>query len=98
MEAVRVQDVAIDDLPWIVEYHPERCTLCGSCVASCTFGAIRAVMGHVQSADGKIVRRMTIRQIANFANACRGCGTESFRSTTRTAMRTLSGKSSAAVR
>ena len=74
MEAVRVQDISINDLPWIVEYHPRRCTLCGSCVASCTFGAIHAVMGHVQSADGKIIRRMTIRQVADFANACRGCG------------------------
>ena len=44
MEAVKVQDVAVDDLPWTIEYHSERCTLCGSCLASCTFGAIKPVV------------------------------------------------------
>ena len=41
MEAVKVQDIAVDDLPWTIEYHAERCTLCGSCLASCTFSAIK---------------------------------------------------------
>ncbi|MBP5200098.1 MAG: 4Fe-4S binding protein, partial [Schwartzia sp.] len=44
MEAVKVQDVAVSDLPWTIEYHAERCTLCGSCLASCTFGAIKPVV------------------------------------------------------
>ena len=80
MEAVKVQDLAIDDLPWIVEYHPRRCSLCGNCVASCTFGAIRAEVRRLPEpvADAKsgrrFVPRTVIRQVADFANACRGCG------------------------
>lgn len=44
MEAVRSQDVAINDLPWIIDYKPERCTMCGSCVATCSFKAIHVEM------------------------------------------------------
>ena len=36
MEAVKVQDLAVNDLPWKIEYNAERCTMCGSCVVSCT--------------------------------------------------------------
>lgn len=43
METVRTQDVGVNDLNWKIEYNPERCTLCGSCVAACTFGAIEAL-------------------------------------------------------
>ena len=80
MEAVKVQDISIKDLPWIVEYHPRRCTLCGSCVAGCTFGAIRAEVRRLPepAGDGKggrqFVPRAVIRQVADFAKACRGCG------------------------
>ena len=41
MEEVKVQDIAANDLPWKIEYNAERCTMCGSCVASCTFKAIK---------------------------------------------------------
>ncbi|MBU3832795.1 MAG: 4Fe-4S binding protein, partial [Candidatus Desulfovibrio faecigallinarum] len=40
MEAVTTQDITVNDLQWKIEYRPEQCTLCGSCVAACTFGAI----------------------------------------------------------
>ena len=40
METVKINDLACNDLPWKVIYDTERCTLCGSCVAACTFGAI----------------------------------------------------------
>ena len=33
MQAVKTQDVGVNDLPWKIEYDPERCTMCGSCVA-----------------------------------------------------------------
>ena len=45
MEAVKVQDLAVNDLPWQIEYNAERCTMCGSCVASCTFRAIKVEGG-----------------------------------------------------
>ena len=35
MEAVKTQDIGVNDLPWKIEYHAERCTMCGSCVAVC---------------------------------------------------------------
>ena len=40
METVKINDLACNDLPWKVIYDTKRCTLCGSCVAACTFGAI----------------------------------------------------------
>ena len=41
MEAVKTQDIGVNDLPWEIEYHAERCTMCGSCVAGCSFKAIK---------------------------------------------------------
>ncbi|MBQ9377400.1 MAG: 4Fe-4S binding protein [Schwartzia sp.] len=83
MEAVKVQDVAVSDLPWTIEYHSERCTLCGSCLASCTFGAIKPVVRRqsVTVSEGdrpkpahRQLARTIIEQVASFENACRGCG------------------------
>lgn len=83
MEAVKVQDLAVNDLPWTIEYHPERCTLCGSCLASCTFGAIKPVVqrqsvtvseGNQPKPAHRQIARTFIKQVASFANACRGCG------------------------
>ena len=36
MESVTTQDIGVNDLRWIIDHRPERCTMCGSCVASCT--------------------------------------------------------------
>ena len=33
MEAVKTQDVSVNDLTWKIEYNADRCTMCGSCVA-----------------------------------------------------------------
>ncbi|MBQ7515816.1 MAG: 4Fe-4S binding protein [Schwartzia sp.] len=83
MEAVKVQDIAVNDLPWTIEYHAERCTLCGSCLASCTFGAIKPVVqrqsvtvseGNQPKPVHRQIARTIIKQVADFANACRGCG------------------------
>ncbi len=40
METVKIQDLTPNDLPWKIRYDAERCTLCGSCVAACSFRAI----------------------------------------------------------
>ena len=45
MQAMKTQDVGVNDLPWILEYKPDRCTMCGSCVAACSFGAIEVGLG-----------------------------------------------------
>ncbi len=83
MEAVKTQDVGVNDLPWIIEYHPNRCTMCGSCVASCSFKSIKvAVRGQSLTVSEKPVPepkkihrvRPVIKQVASLTDFCRGCG------------------------
>ena len=83
METVRTQDVGVNDLNWKIEYNPERCTLCGSCVAACTFGAIEAAVerrssvvsrGPVPNPVKEHAAMPVIRQKRSVANACVGCG------------------------
>ena len=83
MEAVKTQDIGVNDLPWKIEYHAERCTMCGSCVASCSFNAIKAT---VQSQSitvseesqptpvHRFIARPIIKQVASLTDFCRGCG------------------------
>src|SRR5512142_1285806 len=35
-----VRDAHPIDFPWKIKWNPETCIRCGSCVATCTFGAI----------------------------------------------------------
>ena len=83
MEAVKTQDIGINDLPWKIDYHAERCTMCGSCVASCSFKAIKVVVQSQSitiSEDSqpkpihKHIARPIIKQVANLKDFCRGCG------------------------
>jgi len=85
MEAVTVktQDITVNDLTWKIEHNPLRCTMCGSCLAACTFHAIEAAMERrsVTISTGyqpePAVRHRAvpvIRQRAGLANACVGCG------------------------
>ncbi len=41
METMKVNNVTANDLPWKIIYDASRCTMCGSCVATCSFKAIR---------------------------------------------------------
>lgn len=83
METVKTQDVSKNDLRWKIEYHAERCTMCGSCISACTMNAIEATMARrsvtVSNAcqpqplkEHKAVP--VIKQKASIANACVGCG------------------------
>ena len=83
METIKVQDIAANDLPWKIEYDASRCTMCGSCLASCTFKAIkvevqRKSMTFSQANQPEPVHQQismpVIKQVADVANACRGCG------------------------
>lgn len=83
MQAMKTQDVGVNDLPWILEYKPDRCTMCGSCVAACSFGAIEVgverhaltVSDDRQPAPKKTFEaRPVIRQVASLTEFCRGCG------------------------
>jgi glutamate synthase (NADPH) large chain len=83
METVKINDLACNDLPWKVIYDTERCTLCGSCVAACTFGAIspkverrRKAFSDTETPEPKIKFNATpvIAQQNVLSNFCRGCG------------------------
>jgi glutamate synthase (NADPH/NADH) large chain len=82
METVKINDLACNDLPWKVIYDTERCTLCGSCVAACTFDAIapkverrRKSFSDTETPEPKIKFSATpvISQKNVLKNYCRGC-------------------------
>lgn len=83
METVKINDIACNDLPWKIQYHPERCTLCGSCIAACTFDAIgpkmeRRRLTFTDSATPEPKTRFVAQPVIGQQNAiknfCRGCG------------------------
>ena len=82
METVKTQDISLNDLPWILDYRPERCSLCGSCVATCTVDAISFARERLGGAarkaagdEGKApASRLVVRQSATVDQACVGCG------------------------
>lgn len=83
METVKTQDIGVNDLPWKIDYNAERCTMCGSCVASCTFKSIKVEVQRksVTISNSNIpepIHQQTaipvIKQVASIENACRGCG------------------------
>ncbi len=83
MEAVNTQDISVNDLPWKIEYKPDQCTLCGSCVAACTFAAIHVdvqrrdvpqSVGTSPEPQAQHLARPVIVQTADLAHSCCGCG------------------------
>jgi len=83
MATMKVNQLAKDDLPWIIEYNTERCTLCGKCVSACSFGAIKAdvekrrkVVSEGITPTPKVIFQTVpvIKQIVNHPNHCVGCG------------------------
>ncbi len=83
MAAVTINQLAKDDLPWLIEYDPSKCTLCGKCVASCSFGAIksdiekrRKVVSEDLTPKAKVTFQSipVIKQVISLSNRCVGCG------------------------
>jgi glutamate synthase (NADPH/NADH) large chain len=83
METMKLNDVTANDLPWKVRYDAGRCTMCGSCVATCSFRAIEAKVerrrmvfseGNVPEPKQRFSAVPVIRQAKSIANYCRGCG------------------------
>ncbi len=83
METVKTQDVTVNDLPWKIEYKPDRCTMCGSCVAACTFQAIQPAVerrsvtvstGYRPEPSQKHSAVLIIKQRNSIEYACTGCG------------------------
>ncbi len=83
METMRVNNVTPNDLPWKLRYDAHRCTLCGSCVAACSFRAImpkverrRLVFseGDLPDPQSRFSAVPVIRQVHSVKDYCRGCG------------------------
>lgn len=83
MAAINANDIAKDDLMWQIEYNTERCTLCGKCVAACTFGAITASVEKRKKvrSDGALPNPTVdlkavpvIKQVVTTCKNCVGCG------------------------
>ncbi|MCR4666976.1 MAG: 4Fe-4S binding protein [Desulfovibrio sp.] len=83
METVTIHDITVNDLDWTIAYQPELCTLCGSCVAACTFNAIEVTAQARTTTfsetafpkpQKKRQTRPVIRQKASLTDRCVGCG------------------------
>lgn len=83
MATMKVNDLAVDDLHWIIEYNSERCTMCGKCVASCPFKAIEAgvekrrkVVSEDITPNPKVKFQTVpvIKQVIDIKSFCKGCG------------------------
>lgn len=83
MATIKANDISRDDLFWEIQYNPDRCTMCGSCVAACPFGAIEATVEKRRKVTSEGVTptpKMNfqtvpiIKQVVNTENYCRGCG------------------------
>nr|WP_320049818.1 glutamate synthase-related protein [uncultured Desulfuromonas sp.] len=83
METVKIQDITPNDLPWKIRYDASRCTLCGSCVAACSFRAIEPKIerrrmvfseGDLPDPRARFSAVPVIQQVNSLKNYCRGCG------------------------
>ena len=83
LPSVRTQDVGVNDLNWTIEHKPELCTMCGRCVASCSFHAIKAAVirqdvtvseDAVPTPVHRHSARPVIKQVVSLTDFCRGCG------------------------
>jgi glutamate synthase (NADPH/NADH) large chain len=80
---VFVRDPNAVDYPWKIRWNSETCIRCGACVATCTFGSLKADLQRrgktVSSGDtpnpldtSEVI--LAIRQVNDLEHYCRGCG------------------------
>ena len=78
-----VRDPHPTDFPWRIKWTPATCIRCGSCVATCTFGAIEPRLqrwgqtlsaGHFPKPVDASEVIMAIKQVEDPKHFCRGCG------------------------
>ncbi|MBP3730211.1 MAG: 4Fe-4S binding protein [Mailhella sp.] len=83
MQQTKALDLSRQDLRWIIEYSPERCVMCGSCIAQCAQHAIEAgmmrcnpAMAHAEGSGqrGQHSAKPVIRQSTDPERLCVGCG------------------------
>lgn len=79
MATVEINELDINDLPWIVEIDENKCIQCGKCVASCSFKAIKPII-EKRKKSGSITEKnkfekvIVIKQNISFNEYCKGCG------------------------
>lgn len=82
METMKVNHLTANDLPWKIRYDASRCTLCGSCVATCSFRAIKPKVerrrmvfseGDLPEPRARFSAVPVIRQGTSIRDYCRGC-------------------------
>jgi ferredoxin len=77
-----VRDPHPMDLPWKIVWNPDTCIRCGSCVSTCTFGAIQAELqkqgqtfstGPIPKPVDNSQVILAIKQVSDPKHFCRGC-------------------------
>lgn len=79
MATISINQLHLDDLPWIIEYDETKCIQCGKCTASCSFGAIKPVIEKRRKPSNGLTKpsfdkTLVINQVVSFEHHCRGCG------------------------
>ena len=79
MATIKINELDINDLPWIVEVDESKCIQCGKCVASCSFKAIKPVIEQRKKScsitgKNKFEKVIVIKQNISFNEYCKGCG------------------------
>lgn len=79
MESVKINQLHLDDLPWIIEYDESKCIQCGKCTAVCSFGAIKPVIENRRKPAAGLQKPsfnkvLVIKQQISFQHHCQGCG------------------------
>ncbi|MDD3150138.1 MAG: glutamate synthase-related protein [Candidatus Gastranaerophilales bacterium] len=79
MATVKINQMGVDDLPWRIQYDANRCTMCGKCVAVCSFNAIevgveKRLIDRKVNEKSKTKTVPVIKQVVSHKEQCVGCG------------------------
>ena len=79
---ININDITENDLHWKIDYNPDRCTRCGRCIATCTFGALEMTVerraftvstSQTPTPQRSFDVRPVVKQVSTLKNHCVGC-------------------------